>query len=290
MDDRFFCADESVDLSPMEAAQCRRAFRQRRSKAGAPEVSKTGRRYGHRAWRPRDPEHPLDLCRTVNAAITRRALAGEAVPSAALEPQDLHRQLRWEKTRRLIVFVVDTSDSMDDGPTVRMSAALGAILSLARRAYLNREQVCLITFRDRAARLVVPPTASVTRIRQQLQRLPVGGATPLAAGLQQARRVIGQARRKDPALEPLVVLISDGEATMPLRRGQDPAEDALATARQLRQEKVPALVIDTLPKHRRAALMPRLAEVFGSRCQHLCQLQAGQVIQLIEQTQRVGAP
>ena len=53
------------------------------------------------------------------------------------------------------------------------------------------------------------------RIRQQLNRLPIGGATPLAAGLQKAGQVINQARRKDRAVEPLLVLISDGEATTP---------------------------------------------------------------------------
>lgn len=288
MDDRFFCADESVDLSGLEPTPCRHFFRKKRSKAGTAGLSTTGRRYGHRAWRPGEPEQPLDLCRTVSAAMTRHALAREPGPKVALTPQDLHLQLRREKIRRLIVFVVDTSDSMGDGPTVRMSAALGAILSLARRAHLNREQVCLITFRDRTARLVVPPTASVIRIRRQLQRLPVGGATPLAAGLQEAHRVIGQARRKDPALEPLLVLISDGEATTPLRRGQDPGQDALEVARQLRQERVPALVIDTLPQHPRGAFMPRLAEVLGSRCEPIGQLRAGQVVELIEQAHRTG--
>ena len=202
----------------------------------------------------------------------------------ALTAADLHVQLRSQRPRRLTVFLIDTSDSMGNGPTVRMSAALGAIAALASRAYLNREQVCLITFRDRHAHVVVPPTDSVMRIRQQLNRLPVGGATPLAAGLQKAGQVISQARRKDRAVEPLLILVSDGEATMPLHAGADPALEALAIARQLGQEPVPALVIDTAPGDRQRTCLPRIAEALGTGCQHIYNLQAGQILQLIETT------
>jgi len=179
---------------------------------------------------------------------------------------------------------------MGDGPVTRMSAALGAIESLAARAYLNREKVCLITFRDHHAQLVVPPTDSVMRIRQQLNRLPVGGATPLAAGLKKAGQVIAQARCKDQAVEPLLVLISDGEATMPLHPGADPTQELLGIAQQLRHEMVPALVIDTMPGHLRRSFMPQLAEALGTGCQHIHNLQTRQILQLIETTQTVLSP
>ena len=201
-----------------------------------------------------------------------------------LTAADLHLQLRCSRTQRLTVFVIDTSDSMGDGPVVHMSAALGAIAALAARAYLDRERVCLITFRDRHAQLVVPPTNSVMRIRQQLNRLPVGGATPLAAGLRKAGQVIDQARRKDRAVEPLLVLISDGDATMPLHSGADPAQEALAIAQQLGQEPLRALVLDTAPGHLRKNLMPRIAAALGTTCQEIHNLRARNILQLVETT------
>lgn len=205
-------------------------------------------------------------------------------PDRGLTAGDLYLQVRSRQPRRLVVFVIDASDSMGDGPTARISAALGASMSLAANAYLNRDQVCLITFRDRDAQVVVPPTASVARVRQQLQRLPIGGATPLAAGMQKARQVILQARLKHPALEPLMVLISDGEATVALDHGADPGEEVLEMARRMRQEKIPALVIDTLSGPHRLSLMPRLAQALGSVCQHIHNLHSGQVLQLIEES------
>ncbi|MGD9342925.1 MAG: VWA domain-containing protein [Desulfuromonadales bacterium] len=242
-----------------------------------------GRRIGNRPWRPGDAPSPIDLGGTLNACMARLAGAAQgAGENKSLTAADLHLQLRGQRPRRLTVFLIDTSDSMGNGPTIRMSAALGAIAALASRAYLNREQVCLITFRDRHAQVVVPPTASVMRIRQQLNRLPIGGATPLAAGLQKAGQVINQARRKDRAVEPLLVLISDGEATTPLHAGADPAQEALEIARQMGQEAVPALVIDTTPGDRQRICMPRIAEALGTKYQHIDNLQAGQVLQLIE--------
>lgn len=245
----------------------------------------TGRRTGARPWHAGEVCQPLDYSRTLNAAIIRQSALKPEDRSLTLSRQDLHLQLRSRQTRRLVVFVIDTSDSMDEGPATRMTAALGAIVSLAAKAYLNRDQVCLITFRDRDAELVVPPTASVTRVRQQLQRLPVGGATPLAAGLQKARQVIIQARAKTQTMEPLMVLITDGQASMSTKPGIDPADEALAVAALLCREKVPTLLIDTLPAHHQQRFTPHLAKALGTTSQTIHRLQTGQVLKLIEDSE-----
>lgn len=227
---------------------------------------------------------PLDFGKTLNASIVRRTRIAGSSQGPVLAKEDLHLQVRSRQPRRLVVFVIDTSDSMGDGPTARITAALGACIAIAATAYLHRDQVCLVTFRDREARLVVSPTTSIMRIRQQLQRLPVGGATPLAAGLEKARQVIGQARLKNREVEPLLVLISDGEATMPLTTGGDPDTEALAAARLLRRDRIAALVIDTQASRHSQSLMSRLARVLGTDCRHIHDLHAGQVLQLIEKS------
>jgi len=221
--------------------------------------------------------------------LVRRSLSAQSTREPLLTGQDLHQQLHARKQRRLIVFAIDTSDSMGDGPAVRMSAALGAIMALAKSAYLNRDQVCLITFRDRQAEVVVPPTDSVMRIRRLVNRLPVGGATPLAAGLKKALQIITQAQHRNPLVAPLLVLISDGEATVPLQAGSDPEHDALAMANQLQRSQVPALVIDTLPGHQQKRLMPQLADTLGTRCQHIQNLQASQVLQWIDKPTTISS-
>jgi len=121
-----------------------------------------------------------------------------------LRPEELRLKLRQLRPHRLVVFAVDTSDSMGDGPEAGMRAALGAALALAGEAYLNRDLVSLVTFRGETAQTLVPPTNSVARLRRSLGRLPVGGATPLAAGIRQARQVIRQARAREPGLDSLL--------------------------------------------------------------------------------------
>jgi magnesium chelatase subunit D len=188
------------------------------------------------------------------------------------------------------VFVIDASDSMGEGPEARIRAGLGACLSLAAKAYLNRDQVCLIIFRDHGARLIVPPTDSVTRVRQQLQSLPVGGATPLAAGLQKARQVISQARIKNPGVSPLLVLISDGEATTPLKNGAEPKREVLAIAKAMAKETIPALVIETLSGRQGQGLMSDLAKALGAECLRIHDLQTKVILQHIERSERLRSP
>ena len=247
-------------------------------------AANTGRRIGTRPWPQTGPCLPLDTGGTINASVIRRVASQEPCLKSHLAAEDLHLQIRRRRRRRLAVFVIDTSDSMGDGPKARIEAALGASLALASKAYLNRDQVCLITFRDQSAQVVVPPTTSVTRVQREMKRLPIGGATPLAAGLQKAREVIRQARAKDQGLTPLMVLLSDGEPTSPLQPGANLTEEVLAIASGMHQEKIPALVIDALEQPRRSSLMSRLAAVFSTECHHIHNLRAEQILALIERT------
>jgi magnesium chelatase subunit D len=197
-------------------------------------------------------------------------------------PADWHRQRFERRPRRLVLFAVDISDSMGDGPEVRMNAALGVAAALARRAYLNRDQVALVAFRNRAATLHVPPTGSVQRVRDRLRQLAVGGATPLADGLRLARETLRQARRKDPALEAVLVLISDGEATVPLQRGGDPLADAVEIARDLRQDGVASILLDTASAAAPLRRLPGLAAALGGTCRRLQDLNPGDILQLLD--------
>lgn len=249
--------------------------------SGESQQTARGKRCGSRPWRPNDSFSALDVNHTLSNAVVRWAHRSGNQKERSLELQDVHVQFRRQKTRRLIVFLIDTSDSMGEGPEIRMSVALGAIFSLAKTAYLRRDQICLITFRERQADVVVPPTDSIIRMKALLAQLPVGGATPLAAGLAKAQLVISQAKRKNPGVAPLLVLISDGEATMPRTPGRDPSEDALCVARQLRQERTPALLIDTLPEYASKAFMPTLATVMNASVKKARNIKAEELIHLI---------
>ena len=148
---------------------------------------------------------------------------------------DLRTKIRHTRTGNLILFVVDSSGSM--GARKRMVAVKGAILSLLLDAYQKRDRVGLISFRGQGAQLLVPPTNSVELAERQLRQIPTGGRTPLFAGLQLAHELLTNHLRKDSALTPLLVLVTDGRANS----GPSPLEIAsTATA-----NPVPTLLLDS---------------------------------------------
>ena len=109
-----------------------------------------------------------------------------------------------------MLFVVDASGSM--AARARMTEVKGAVLGLLLDAYQRRDKVGLITFRDKGAELVLPPTSSVEHAARRLDAIKTGGRTPLAAGLAKAVQVINAERLRDPLRRPLVLLITDGRA------------------------------------------------------------------------------
>jgi magnesium chelatase subunit D len=147
-----------------------------------------------------------DLTATVRAA----ALARPGQPFT-VTPADLRRWLRRGRESNLVILLLDTSGSM---AARRRSATVSTVaLSLLRDSYRRRDRVALLTFRGREATVVVPPTRSVGLATRRLSGLPVGGQTPLAAGLEAAGELARRERWREPARRPLLVLVTDGRAT-----------------------------------------------------------------------------
>jgi magnesium chelatase subunit D len=162
--------------------------------------------------------------------------------------------LRFKRFRgragTLFVFLVDTSGSMAAN---RIAQAKGALAQLLRRSYVDRDRVALVVFRDAGSELLLAPTGSTSRARALLDALPVGGATPLAAGLLRALDVARRASAEGSRRVRLVVF-TDGRANVPLA-GKS-SEEATARRARIRREVlalgaslvkagVASLVVDT---------------------------------------------
>jgi magnesium chelatase subunit D len=189
------------------------AFKIRHLQAAGLGSGQEGRRSGSRGphGRPvasvRSQRRP-ELLPTLRAAVLARP--GAAV---TVTPGDLRASLRRGRESNLVVLLLDTSGSM---AARRRSAAVStAALSLLTDVYRRRDKVALLTFRGDAATVVVPPTSSVELAARRLRDLPVGGRTPLAAGLEAVRQLVRRERWRDPARRPILVVITDGRATGP---------------------------------------------------------------------------
>jgi len=199
----------------------------------------------------------------------------------AIRSQDVRERQRERRIGNFLLFVVDASGSM--GAQARMVATKGAIMALLADAYQKRDRVALITFRRHAAALVLPPTASIELAARQLRALPVGGRTPLAAGLAEAARVLRLHLAKEPAARPILVLITDGKANVALTPGADPRAEALRIARYLALEpRLTPIVVDTeSPGVVRFGLAGELAEALGAVCYPLDDMRAADLIALV---------
>ena len=234
---------------------------------------------------------------TVRAAAPHQLRRRETAPKHATQPllhlerQDLRQKVRRRRTGTLIVFVVDASASMD--AEQRMQATKGAVLSLLRDAYVRRDKVSLVVFSGRTARVALHPTSSVDLAEHRLQRLTVGGTTPLTHGLVVGLKVIRTERVRDPSVYPLMVLISDGRGNISLF-GEEPLLEAQNIASQLGAENVHVLVIDSARDHTERTLLPRVGmhnrtPLFGgygyNACLDLAQRSGGEYLGLYDLSQ-----
>lgn len=203
-----------------------------------------------------------------------------AARAVAIEDVDLQRKVRLRKASNLIVFVVDASWSM--AAAERMEATKGAIFSLLMDAYQKRDRVCLITFRKDGAELVLNPTSRVEMAQQALKDIPVGGKTPLSAGLLLAYQTIEREKRQDPEVMPLLILLTDGAGNVPVT-GMPPREEALVLASYIAQKHIHAAVINTEHETLDRGLAQELANALGAPCHTLGELKAEALYQTVRQ-------
>ncbi len=197
----------------------------------------------------------------------------------AIQPQDLHSKVRIKRSANLVIFVVDASWSM--AVAERMQATKGAILSLLTDAYQRRDRVGLIVFQKDRARLILPPTNSVQLARRALVDIPVGGKTPLSAGLFLAYQVVRQERYTHPDVEPLLILLTDGAGNVSMSGEMNPQKEAHQLAEQIAHEGIRSVVINMEHAAFDQGLAQALADHLNGPCYTLNELKTENLVQTV---------
>ena len=196
----------------------------------------------------------IHLVETLRAAAPHQVARGRSGGRLLMRPTDLRRAVREGREANLVVFVVDTSGSM--AARQRMHQVKTAILSLLLDAYRRRDRVGVVTFRDRAAEIALPPTSSVDIAARRLADLPAGGRTPLAEGLMKAAELVRREHVRDPSRRPLLVIVTDGRATA----GPDAIGRSRQVAEHLANEGISCIVVDCESGRMRMGLAATLAQ------------------------------
>ena len=224
--------------------------------------------------------HDLAFDATLRAAapFQKRRQKQRKKVAFAIQSSDFQRKVRVKKASNLILFVVDASWSM--AVAERMSATKGAILSLLTDAYQRRDRVGLVVFQKNRSTLILPPTNSVQLARRALADIPVGGKTPLSAGLFMAHDVIQRERILHPDINPLIIMLTDGAGNVSMG-DLPPQEEANRMAEKIADDDIRSLVINMEHTAFDQGLAQNLAKHMHAPCYTLSELKAETLYQTV---------
>ena len=187
--------------------------------------------------------------------------------------------MRVRRAANLILFLVDASWSM--AVAERMSATKGAILSLLTDAYQRRDRVGLIVFQKDRATLVLSPTNSVLLASRALADIPVGGKTPLSAGLKMAYEVLKREHTLHPDVQPLLIVLTDGAGNVSMGP-EPPMEEANQIAAMFANESIRSVVINMEHEAFDQGLAQALSDHLDAPCYTLEDLRGDTLYQTVQ--------
>lgn len=214
----------------------------------ASESKQTGRLV--RARRPHGQPSIPSLSSTIVAAALR---AGKTRKGERLQirDEDIREKVFAQRAPLTIILVIDVSLSMKSS----MNEVRRLVEKVEGETSGSKDRVGIVAFKDSGAVEVQTPTSNWNRIYRALARLRISGLTPLADALAKALDTIRRERMRGSNTQPLVVVISDFSANIPLADSLDarnvsysPLQDIVRTARLLRKQKVRLSAINVDPE------------------------------------------
>ena len=216
-------------------------------------------------WRfPDSKPRDVHLPATIRAAAKKQKNREKPIRTAlSICLEDVREKLRLYKAPMTIVFVIDLSKSM----IFNIEEVKEAILKLHRDAYRYRDRVGITALKGTGAIVVQHPITNLRVVANKLLGLGVSGFTPLAAGILKAWEVLKEAKRRNRSTIPLMVIVTDGNANVPLTRSLETGEirtfdpldlaffkhedlaieDVLSVSKMIKREGIFTVVVNTNP-------------------------------------------
>lgn len=218
-----------------------------------------------RGWRfPQGKPKDVHLPATIRAAARNQKTRPKPLETAIqISVEDVREKLRLYKAPMTIVFVIDLSGSM----LFSVDAVKKALLKLHGDAYRNRDRVGIVALKNTGAVVVQHPITNLHVVANKLFGLKISGFTPLAAGMLKAWEVLKEAKRRDFSTIPVMAIITDGSANVPLTRSLEDrsireideirvavreyedlaVKDVMAVSKRIAKEGIHTVVVNTNP-------------------------------------------
>jgi Mg-chelatase subunit ChlI/Mg-chelatase subunit ChlD len=216
-------------------------------------------------WRyPKGKPRDVHLPATIRAAALKQKSREKPLETALnISVEDIREKLHLYKAPMTLVFVVDLSGSM----LLNIKAVKNALLKLHRDAYRYRDKVGIVVLKDKGAMVVQHPTTNLRVVANKLIGLKISGFTPLAKGMLKAWEVLKEAKRRNKSTIPVMVIITDGSANVPLSKSLETGKarrfdevgiitrqyeelavkDVMAVSKMIRKEGIHTVVVNTNP-------------------------------------------
>ena len=217
-----------------------------------------GWRFAH--GKPSDIHLPATIRAAALSQVNREKSGQTAL---TISPRDVREKSRVYKAPMTIVLVIDLSKSM----MYNIEPVRDAILRLHGDAYRYRDKVGIVALKGLSAEVVQHPATNLRVVANKLLRLKISGQTPLAAGMLKAAEVLKEAKRRDRSTIPVMVIVTDGNANIPLKRSLQTGEvrainlldaaffkyedvaisDVISVSEMIKREGLYTVVINTNP-------------------------------------------
>lgn len=144
------------------------------------------------------------------------------------------RQLvaKQERTGVLWLHLVLLDTSASTLQQQWFAQAKGVVLDIAKRAYLNREQLAIIGFGNDEQQTLLAKVRAPKELNQLLDTVPAAGGTPLRQAITHAVAYLTGLLRQQPQLQCTTYLITDGRSRDQLHDIQLPGESILVDTEQ----------------------------------------------------------
>ncbi|RLE55176.1 MAG: hypothetical protein DRJ26_01100 [Candidatus Methanomethylicota archaeon] len=200
---------------------------------------------------PREKPWDIALAPTLRAAAPYQKLRKPSELAIKIDISDLRVKVREYRAPLCIVILLDMSESM----ITSLENVKNAIRGLHKGAYRHRDRVGLVVFKGTSAKVVQQPTTNLRAVVKKLLEVGASDFTPLAAGMLKAYEVLKLEKLRNKEIIPVLVIISDGIANVPLdkplspelrRKFLNPAQaDVIDVARRIAKDKIRTIIINT---------------------------------------------
>jgi len=182
---------------------------------------------------------PKKNSRDVAIDATLRAAALHSKGIIDVKTDDIRQKVRKHGAKASIAVVVDISGSMvSENKANRVKDILDSIIQDTNR---HQDKISVIGFKGKKAEIIVPTTKRASSFQDVIDKITVGGTTPLASGMKKGMEILKKENKRGEFI-PFMVILTDGMPNVGIDRG--PIPDALKIAEELQKNEILTIVIN----------------------------------------------